>query len=67
MYQCISDRFDLGRGVYNTIDDFLQYCDFRLGHRPALTPQVEDADAYYDTMGFVLVKIREGDNVQTLG
>jgi len=67
MYQCVSDRFDMCRGIYKSVQDFLQYCDFKFGRRPTLIPDMPGADNYYDYVGFVLIKVKEGENVQTLG
>ena len=66
MYQCISDRFDLGRCIYSSVEEFLRYCDQKFGRRPTLMPQEDGAHSYYDMVSFVLVKV-EGPNVETLG
>jgi len=55
------------RGIYKSVQDFLQYCDFKFGRRPTLIPDMPGADNYYDYVGFVLIKVKEGENVQTLG
>ncbi len=67
MYQCVSDRFDICRRVYPSLEEFFIYCDSVLGTRPVLSPDTPDADAYYDTSGFILVKLKEGEIVQTMG
>lgn len=67
MYQCVSDRFDTCRGLYESPRAFLNYCQQVFGRAPTLIPDMPDADNYYDYTGFVLVKLKEGDNAQALG
>jgi len=63
MYQCISDKFDTCRRVYASIEDFTSYCKHTFGVSPALSPKEEGADSYYDSTGFVLVKVAKGAHV----
>jgi hypothetical protein len=67
MYQCISDRHDPSRGIYATKEAFVAYCNYVLKKSPVLQPDGPGADHYYGFQGFVLIKIKEGDIVKTMG
>ena len=67
MYQCVSDRFDTCRRVYESPEKFLEYCRYTYGIAPTLTPAAPDADNYCDHTGFVLVKLEEGEIAKTMG